>query len=162
MATSPRTILAQGALAGLIGYAFLAALMSLVDLLMGRSPLHSAAVLGASIFYGATDPSRIEVLPAYVLAYNGAHLLVFLVLGIVAAALATLADRGRQLWYVSAVLYVFIAFHAIGAVQGLAVDVRSELSARTLWAGGLIASATMAAFLVWRHPRMRRPQAWDG
>jgi len=160
MAVSKGTIFTQGAFAGLIGYATLAVLVSVMDMARGEPALRTAAVLGATLFYGATDPARIAVLPDYVLAYNGAHLLAFLAFGMIGAALATLADRGRQLWFLSAFFYVFVAFHAIGGVQALSAETRSALPATTIWVGGIVASAAMAIYLVRAHPGMRRPQSW--
>jgi hypothetical protein len=161
MSTDRTTLLSQGALAGFIGYASLAGLISAVDLANGRSPFHSAAVLGASLFYGITDPAQVQVIPAYVLAYNGAHLLVFIVLGIIGAALATLADRGNQLWYLSTFFFVFVSFHAIGAVQAMSAGMRANLSDTTIWVGGIVAGVLMGGYLMWVHPRMRQPQRWD-
>ncbi len=155
------TLVTQGFFAGLIGYATLAVLVSVSDAAPGRSPFHSAAVLGASLFYNTSDHSRMQVLPAYVLAYNGAHLLVFLLMGLIGSALAAVADRGRQLWFLALFFFFFVAFHAIGALQGVTMNVRNELSATVIWVAGVSAAVTMGAYLVWAHPRMRRPQRWD-
>jgi hypothetical protein len=161
MSISRSTLLAQGLLAGCLGYAALAGLVSVVDVASGRSPFHTAALLGASLFYGISDPARVEVLPAYVFAYNGAHLLVFLLLGLIGASLATLADRGNQLWYLATFFFIFVAFHAIGALQAISSDMRSELSAQVIWIGGIVAATVMGAYLLRVHPRMRRTQRWD-
>lgn len=154
-------LVSQGILAGCIGYASLAGLISAVDLANGRSPFHTAAVLGASLFYGITDPAQVQVIPAYVLAYNGAHLLVFIVLGIIGAALATVADRGAHLWYLALFFFALVSVHSIGAVQMMSTVIRTDLSATTIWVGGIVAGTVMGGYLVWVHPRMRRPQRWD-
>ncbi len=162
MSINRATLLSQGALAGFIGYATLAGLVSIIDTASGRSPFHTAAVLGASLFYGITDPAQAQVLPAYVLAYNGAHLLVFLLLGMIGAALATVADRGSQLWYLSTFFFIFVAFHAIGALQAVSESMRSSLSESMIWIGGIAAAVAMGGYLMWAHPRMRQPQDWAG
>jgi len=161
MKVSRSTLLSQGLLAGCIGYATLAVIVSVVDAARGQAPFHSAAVLGASLFYNVSNPSEVEVLPAYVLAYNGAHLLVFLCMGLIGAALATLADRGRQLWFLALFFFFLVSFHAIGALQVVSMDVRSALSAPVIWVGGVAAAVAMGAYLTWAHPLMRRPQRWD-
>ncbi len=161
MAVSKGTILTQGAIAGLIGYVTLAALVSLMDLSNGVPALRTAAVLGATIFYGISDPAQIEILPDYVLAYNGAHLLAFLALGVIGAALAVLADRGRQLWYLSAFFYIFVAFHSIGFVQAMSEEMRAALPSTTIWIGGIVAALAMGLYLVRAHPKMRRAQSWS-
>jgi hypothetical protein len=114
------------------------------------------------MFSDVSDPAQVAVPPAYVLAYNGAHLLVFLRLGMIASLLARLADRGRQLWYVATFVFIFVTFHAIGFVQGLSAEMRGLLSANTIRIGGLLASAAMGADLVRAHPQLRRAQRWDG
>lgn len=161
MTVSKGTILTQGALAGLIGYVTLAALVSLMDMSNGESAFRTAAVLGAAMFYGVTDPSQVQILPDYVLAYNGAHLLAFLAFGVIAAALAALADRGSQLWYLSAFFYIFIAFHSIGFVQAMSEETRSALPSTTIWIGGVVAAIAMGLYLVRAHPKMRRAQSWS-
>lgn len=159
--TNRTTLLSQGVVAGLLGYGVLSGLISAVDVANLRSPFHSAAVLGASLFYGITDPAQVQVIPAYVLAYNGAHLLVFIVLGIIGAALATLADRGGQLWYITAFFFVLVSFHAIAAVQAMSAGMHESLSDRSIWVGGIVAGALMGGYLMKVHPRMRQAQRWD-
>ncbi len=161
MSINRTKLLSQGVLAGCIGYATLAGVVSLIDLAAGRSPFHSAAVLGASLFYGVADASQVSVTPAYVLAYNGAHLIVFLLLGVIGSALATIADRGKQLWYVSVFFFIFVAFHAIGALQALSDSMRTSSSERMIWVAGVAAALTMGAYFMIVHSRMRQPQRWD-
>ena len=153
-------ILSQGLTAGLIGYTALALLVALADVLGGASPVRTASVLGASLFYGVTDPAELALEPAYVVAYNVAHLLVFLMLGVLASALTALADRRNHLWFVSACFHLFIAFHAIAFVQALSEEMEELVAARTIWAGGIAASLAMAGYVVWTHPRMRRSPGW--
>ncbi len=161
MSINRTKLLSQGVLAGCIGYATLAGVVSLIDLAAGRSPFHSAAVLGASLFYGVADASQVAVTPAYVLAYNGAHLIVFLLLGVIGSALATIADRGKQLWYVSVFFFIFVAFHAIGALQALSDSMRTSLSERMIWVAGVAAALAMGAYFMIVHPGLRQPQRWD-
>lgn len=161
MSLNRTAVLSRGALAGCIGYVTLAALVSIIDVFEGRSPFHTAAVLGASLFYGATDASQIQVTPAYVLAYNGAHLVVFLLLGIIGSALAAVADRGSQLWYVSTFFFLFVAFHAVGAAQAISEGMRASISEGVIWIGGVAAAVAMGAYLVRAYPGIRRPQRWD-
>jgi hypothetical protein len=161
MTINRATLMSQGTLAGCIGYATLAGFVSIIDLVGGRSPFHTAAVLGAALFYGVTDASQLQVTPAYVLAYNGAHLLVFLLLGLIGSALAAVADRGSQLWYVSVFFFIFVAFHAIGALQALSDGMRTALPESMIWVAGIAAALAMGAYLMRVHPQMRRPQRWD-
>jgi hypothetical protein len=155
-----RRILGQGLVAGLIGFATIAVVLAVVNLAAGRSPFFTAAVLGAALFYGISDPALVSVTPAYVFAYNGVHLAVFLVFGLVAAALAAVADRGWQLWYLALFFFIFIAFHLIAAVEALAAPMRATLPDAVVWGAGIAASVLMATYLIRAHPRMRTRQSW--
>ncbi|MHB1224686.1 MAG: hypothetical protein ACYC2G_11700 [Gemmatimonadaceae bacterium] len=93
-------------------------------------------------------------------AYSGLHLLVFLALGVAAAALAALAERGQQLWYVALFFFIFISFHLEGAVQSFAEPMQSVLSEAAIWGAGVAGSTAMLTYLLWRHPRIRARQAW--
>ena len=145
----------QGLMAGLIGYATIAIAFAIVNLLGGRSPFYTAALLGGALFYGVRDLHVVEVWPGAVLAYNGLHLVVFLVLGVFASWLAKLAEKGPHLWYVGVIFFMFVAFHLLGAVFMLAEPLRAALPAWLMVTAGFAASAAMAGYLVWTHPGVR-------
>jgi hypothetical protein len=158
-AVSRRTI-AQGLIAGGIGFGTVVLVFAIANILAGRSPFYTSALLGTALFTEITDPALVTVTPSTVLAYNGVHLMAYLAFGVVAAALASLADRGQQLWYVSLFFYLFVSFHLYGAVQAFAVPMRPALSDTAIWVAGGAASVAMAAYLLWKHPRMRARQSW--
>jgi hypothetical protein len=160
MTTQWRGPLKQGIIAGLIGFATVAVVFGLVNLGAGRSPWYSAAVLGGALFYGVADPTLVSVTPAAVLAYSALHLGVFVAFGVLAAALAALADRGWQLWFVALFFFIFVSFHMLAAVQGLAAPMRSVLRGEMIWVAGIAASLLMAWYLFRTHPRMRSAQSW--
>lgn len=151
----------QGLVAGFIGYATVAIVFAIANTAVGRSPFHTAAVLGASLFYGLDDPTQVAVLPQYVFAFNGAHLFAFLLFGVVGSALATLADRGMQLWYVATFFFIFVGFHLIAMAQALAMPVRSMVPDVAVWLAGIGASILMGWYLFRVHPRMHEPQPWS-
>lgn len=152
--------LREGLVAGAIGYAATIVLFAIANVLMGRPVFHTAAVLGAALIYGVRDPMQVVVTPAYVLAYNGVHLIMFLALGIVGAALARLADRGAQLWYVGLFFFIFVSFHLIATVQVVAYPMRSLISDATIWIAGITAGLLMAGSLLKAHPAIRASQPW--
>jgi hypothetical protein len=156
MNAARRQILWQGLVAGLIGYATVALVIAAANLVSGRSPFHTAALLGGALFYGLTDAASVRIWPGAVLAYNGLHLVVFLVFGTIAAAFASLSDRGPHLWYVGAVMMLFIMFHMIGLFLFVTEAVRAALVLWVLVAASFAALVTMAAYLVWAHPDLRR------
>lgn len=155
-----RRAIGQGLVAGLIGFATVAFVFAVANAVAGRSPLYTSALLGATLFEGATDPTRVTVTAANVLAYNALHLTVFLVFGVLASALASLADRGWQLWFVALFFFLFFSFHLEAAVQAFAAPVRSALSGAAIWGAGIAASVAMAAYLLRAHPRIRARQSW--
>jgi hypothetical protein len=145
----------QGLVAGLVGYATVAIVMAIANVLLGRSPFHTAALLGQTLFYGPIDPSQLTIWAGPVLAYNGFHLLIFLVLGVAAAWLAQLSERGPHFWYIGTVLMLFVAFHLFGALMLVGERFPSGLSPWALLGAGFAAMVTMSAYLVWAHPRLR-------
>lgn len=155
MKDETRQVLEQGLVAGVIGHVVVAITFAVSNIAVGRSILHTPALLGASLFYGLTDPSQLEIRAAYVFAYNGTHLLLFMVFGIIGAWLTMIADRGWQLWYLATFFFLLTAFHIFGAVQLLALPVRSAFSDVVLWTAGLFATAAMAAYFLAMHPRLR-------
>ncbi len=162
MSENRMNTIAHGLVAGIIGYAIVALLGIGVSVLSGRSPFHAAAVLGAMLIGDGVDPESIVVTPAYVFAYNGAHLLVFLAFGLLGSWLASLADRGAHLWYIALFVFMFAGFHMIVVAQTFSEPVRAALSESAIWMGGIVASVAMGAYLVLVHPGLRAAQRWDG
>jgi len=154
-----RTI-GQGLIAGVLGFVVVAAVCAIADLSSGRPLFYTAALLGSALFGEVPDPATLSVSLSPVLAYSAVHLAAFLVFGTIASALATVADRGMQLWFVALFFFIFISFHLFGAVQSLAIPVRSVLPGAMIWTAGFAASIVMGAYLLRAHPRMRSAQPW--
>jgi len=148
-------IVTQGFVAGLIGYAVVAVLVALFDVLGGRRLFHTPALIGSAMFYGLEDPSVLRIWPGPVLAFNGVHLMVFQFLGFVAAWLAYLSQRGPQFWYIGAVLFILVLFHLFAFVLFLSEGVRVALTPWQLFASGALATVAMAAYLVAARPELR-------
>lgn len=155
-------VLGQGVIAGLIGYATVALVFAVANALAGRSVFYTAAILGASLFYGIRDPAQVVVSAPYVFAYNGVHLVVFLGFGLVSAWMAWLAERVTQLWYVGLVMFFFIAFHLVAAMQAIAIPMQQAISGPAIWTAGAAAAVLMAAYLLYIHPRIRAGESWEG
>ncbi len=155
-------LLIQGLVAGLIGYAVVALIFAVANLISGRSMFYTAAILGASLFYGIHDPSQVTVAAPYVFAYNGAHLLVFLMFGMISAWLAWVAERLTQFWYVGLVMFFFVAFHIVAAMQAMAIPMQQALSGWAIWTAGAAAAIAMAAYLLSVHPQLRTGESWEG
>lgn len=98
MRTRTQQVLGEGLFTGIIGYAATALFFAAENLLSGQSPFHTAATLGAPLVSGA--PAEQQALAA-VFAYNGLHLLVFVVVGTVAAWIVTATEEHPVLWYMA-------------------------------------------------------------
>ncbi|HSE02805.1 MAG TPA: hypothetical protein VLK35_01530 [Methylomirabilota bacterium] len=81
---------------GLTGYLAVAVFFIVVDPLLGRGLFYTPALLGSALFYGLSDPAALTIQPGPVIAYNGAHLVVFLVLGLIVGELTYASVRLRQ------------------------------------------------------------------
>jgi hypothetical protein len=162
MRETSKRILNQGLVAGAVGYVTVSLVMAVASVVAGQSPLYFAAMMGASLVYGITDPAAVTVAPEFVLSYNGLHLLAFLALGMLTSWLAAQADRGAQLWYVGLFFFILVSFHLMGAVQLAAEPVRTAIPVYGVWVAGVAAAATMATYILATHPMIRTPQPWDG
>lgn len=156
MTTRARAILADGLLAGFIGYVTIVLVISLADMAQGRPPFHTAGMLGTLLFYDVDDPTvLLKPWPGPVLAFNGAHLLVMLLFGTFLAWLVSLAERGPDLWYVAVVALLFVLLHAVGLSLWLPDAVAGGVSPWTVAGATAFALVTMGAFLWWTHPALR-------
>ena len=140
--------LVEGLLAGALGYAAVALFFALLNAVTGVSPFRTALLIGQAVGAGAPGPGETA---GIVLAANGIHLLLSLVLGVMAAWLLLEVERHHGLWPV--VLMVFLAgFLAMVVLSGV---VGVEMTRVATW-GEVTAAATVFAsavggFLGWRH-----------
>jgi hypothetical protein len=149
-------VLIQGLIAGLIAYASVILFYLIVNLAAGRSPFYTPAALGSILFYGARDPSQIVIEPATVLAYNGVHLVVSLLIGTAGAFLAFETERHHGLWYLSlfvliaGFVYGLVAVGALGAEIAHVVPWWSVVGANLTWVLGV------GGYLGWMHRALLR------
>ena len=148
-ATTPRPILADGVMAGVIGATTIALWFLIIDTIDGR-PLFTPLTLGSGLL-GATrseglGPSALAI----VLAYSLFHYAAFILVGMTAALIVSLADREPS------VLLGFVLLFAIAEVGVYALvailDVASPLGTHawlTLMMGNLLAVLAMGTFF-WR------------
>ena len=152
----------QGIIAGLIGYATVALLVGFIDVALGHSFFYTAALMGEHLFYGLSDPANLVVWPGAVFAYNGLHLVAFVFIGIVAAWLAFMSEHGPELWYLAAILLLFVLLHAFAAVLLLTEDIRAAIPAWTIVIPTLASVIAMGAYLIAMRPVLRHDLvAWQ-
>ena len=145
----------QGIYAGLIGYFTVVILFAVADLLEGRPLLYVPALLGSTLYYGLRDPAQLVIWPGPIIAYNGTHLLVFLALGMIAAWLASSAERGPQLWYLGLVALLIVLFHVLAVMFVITRPVRAVMPMWMITGATLAATIAVVAYLLVVHPRLR-------
>jgi hypothetical protein len=146
----------DGAAAGLVGFGTIVLFFVAADALTGRPFLYTPALLGGALFYGVTNPSEVTVSLAPVLAYTAAHLVAFLIIGVVAAGLASVASHHRHVWYLGVNLFLLVITHASGVVMTLTESLQGVVSAWLVAGATLAAAIAMALYLLWANPPLRR------
>jgi hypothetical protein len=146
----------HGVAAGAIGFVTIALFFVVTDALAGRPTFYTPALLGGALFYGVTSPSDVVVAVAPVLAYSAVHLIAFLVLGVIAAGFAWVASRHRHVWFIVMNLFLLIIVHASGVVMTLTQSLQGVVSGWLVTGATAAAASTMAAYLIWASPPLRR------
>lgn len=152
-------VLRHGMVAGVFGYAVVVVFYMLLNVAQGRSPFLTPALLGGILFYGAESPGEVELSAGPVLAFNGLHLVVFLVVGTVTAWLATISEHGTYRWYLGLSLFLYACIHALGLVIWLVEPFRDVVPVWSAVVVTALAMAAMAIYLFAVHPRLRREVA---
>jgi hypothetical protein len=147
--------LQHGLVAGLLGFVATALALGVLNLVGGRPFLFTPALLGGAYFYGLVDPAMVAYQPGPVLAFNGLHLVVMLIVGLISAYLAALSEKGPHFWYIAAIIWIFALFHMFGFVLSLTDPLRQAVSPWTLLIAGAVGAVAMAWYLLAVHPRLR-------
>jgi len=141
---------------GLVGYLAVAVFFIVLDPLMGRGLFYTPALLGSALFYGLSDPAALTIRPGPIIAYNGAHLIVFLALGLVVGELTYVSVRLRQhVWYLVSMAMLLVLGHLYLGLWVLTEPVRSALPVWMITVAGLTAVAAMVACLLVIYPPLR-------
>lgn len=154
MDTRREKMLAQGVIAGAIGYATVVLYFGLLSLATGHSIFYTPALLGHTLLGTLHDPAHVSIDPAPILVYNGLHLVVFLIIGIAASWLVFEVERRPQLWYLLLFLVLFVFFHLLGVVLAFVAPAAATLPMWTALGVSLAAVLTMGGYLWLSHPRL--------
>lgn len=149
-------VLTEGLVAGFIGYLVVAVFFAVVNVLMGRPVLYTAALLGGLLTGTGTDPAAVTVQTGPVLAYNAVHLVVFLTAGLLASALILATERRPNLWVLFFLIFVALFMVSAMAFALLIGRVSAGLPWWSLIGANLAATIAMGAYLVARHPGLPR------
>lgn len=147
-------ILREGFVVGLIGAAAVAVWFFLVDLMAGR-PFFTPAMLGSAVFLGVREAANVEVAFPAVIGYTMLHVVLFTLVGMIAAALVTMVQRFPSTFFL---IVVFFAIFEVGfyiVVATMAEPLLGALAWSNVAIGNLIAALGMGYYL-WRvHPEIR-------
>ena len=147
MKKSTASVLVDGLLSGLVGYALISVYFAMSNIVAGLPALDTIQNLGAALFGGTS--------PGLIIAYNGLHLGVFLVLGVVAAVLIHEVELHPAGWY--ALFFVASAGFIFSYVFMTVVAGRiAGLDAYSVAVGNLVALLGMGMLLFWRRPETVR------
>jgi hypothetical protein len=147
-------VVSEGMVTGFLGYAAVVAFFAVVNLVAGRPPFHTAAVLGSALFWGVRDSAEAVAGPAPILAYNGIHLFVSLLIGLGAAWLVFQAERHRALWY--AVFFIFLAgfIYSMAMMGVFAAEIAHLLPWAHIGFANLCAGIVAGVYLWRAHSRL--------
>jgi len=145
MRETAKTTLVEGLVAGLIGYASVAIVFLVANLMAGRPALFTAEVLGSAILNGNGGPGA-------VLAFNGLHMVASLVIGMAAAWLLYETALRPRFWF--AVLFLFVAGFILSTVVAgvFAVELTGAAPWWTVLTANGVAALLAGGYLWSQHP----------
>jgi hypothetical protein len=141
-------VLKQGLIAGSLGYFAITFYYALINIVDGRSPFHTVTVIGQALFHP-------ENVVAAIIAYNGLHLSVFLLVGLFAAWLVYRVDQEPGVWHAALFALIALFLFASCAVAIVAGEL-AHISAGVVLPGNLGAAIVVGSYLGWAHPGLER------
>src|SRR5712692_1443974 len=144
-------ILREGFIAGLIGAGAVALWFLVVDVIAGR-PFFTPAMLGSAVFWGVHDPAHVVIEYSRIIGYTMIHVSAFIVVGVVAAALA--AEVAPPTLYLVIVFFAVFEFGFYVTVAILAQPLLGSLAWWNVAIGNAIAGLGMGYYLWHVHPKI--------
>ncbi len=144
----------EGFIAGLIGAGCVALWFLVADTIEGH-PLYTPAMLGSAAFWGLRSPDEVQITFPAVIGYSMVHVVAFTIVGIVAAALASLVERVPPTLFLVIVLFAAfeVGFYIVVAL--LAQPLLGALAWTNVAISNGIAALGMGYYLYRAHPRIR-------
>ena len=145
----------EGVVAGLIGAATIAIWFFILDLYNGR-PFHTPSVLGAALSLSGTipNPATAPISMELVVFYTWIHVLVFCIIGGLAAKLLSLAERELNFGFGILLLFVIFEFGFVAAAMIFAEPILRALAWPAVLVGNLLAAGAMAVYFWRHHPKL--------
>ncbi len=155
MSPERQRVLSEGLVAGLLGYASIALFFGVLHLLTGQSLFHTAATLGDGLV--SHDPTVLGgATVGSVIAFNGVHLVAFLLFGVIAAWLVSSSERNPG--FIIVMLFLGLAgfFYSLTGFLGYSVNHPLAPSWISIAVSNVIAGVLMAGYLFRFHPGLWR------
>ena len=147
-------ILREGFVAGLVGATAVAVWFFLVDLI-GGDPFYTPSMLGSAVFWGLRDPALVEINFPTVIAYTMLHVLLFALIGMIAAALAAVVRKFPSTLFLIIVLFAIFEVGFYIVVATMAAPLLGRLAWSSVAVGNLVAALGMGYYLWTVHPEIR-------
>jgi hypothetical protein len=151
---SGRAVLQQGFIAGVVGYVTVAVSTAVMNVLSGHSPFYTVAALARGVFGSVADPGVPATAVGPVIAYNGLHLLVFLVLGWVAAALISEVELHPRIWYLAFFIFLAGFLFTYASMLVLTAELTRTFPALQIAIANLLAAGAIGLYLARLHPAL--------
>ena len=145
----------DGLIAGIIGAVVIAIWFLFLDTVSGL-PFYAPTVLGTALFLGPEDLASTEGVQLSLnltLMYTWVHVLVFVMLGEIAAYLLFLTGKNPNLGF-CLFLFALLEFGFVGTVFVFAEPVLDQLAWPAVLLGNFLAAAAIACYLRLRQPNL--------
>lgn len=140
--------LTEGMIAGFLGYAVVAVFFAAVNMILGNSPFHTAFALGSAFGAGWPGPGEAA---GVVLAANGVHLVISVLVGLGAAWVVMEIEHHHGLWYAGVLAFGGGLLAAV-IVAGI---VGAEITAVVTWTeaagASLLYALVVGSYFAWVH-----------
>lgn len=144
-------VVADGAIAGLIGGLVIAAWFFVFDTARGR-PLETPAILAAALLHGVRQPVLTGAAWTLVAEYSVVHFLAFAIIGIIGALLLNAAKDHPELFGTLLIFTIAFEVFFIALIVMLGPAAQAAVSIWKGMVGNLMATAAMLAYFFWREP----------
>jgi hypothetical protein len=142
--------MSEGLITGLIGYVVIVLFYGIFNVITGQSFFSTAAHLGAGLASSSGSGSAVGA----VLAFNGLHVIAFLLVGLVAAWIVMQTERHPNFFVLALFIGIAGLFGIMAGFLSFAARSGIELPIGSVFAANLLAGVAMGSYLLRAHPRL--------
>lgn len=148
--------LVEGLVTGLVGYFTVVVFFLITNLAAGHDPFHTPALLGSALFFGVREAASVLQGPAPIIAYNGVHMVVSVLIGLGAAWLVFQTEKNQPLWYVVFFIFLMGFIYSVVVMGVLASELAHLLSWSPILLANALAGIAAGGYLWRRHATLVR------